>query len=120
MKKSIQSVLFIALFVLQFTAVFAQKQNGVIAKVTDGDSFEIIANGEKFKVRLNGIDCPEYDQAYGAEATEFAMQFLYQEIKFESFGEDKYKRVIADIYFGEKSINALLVENGYAWHYKKY
>lgn len=93
---------------------------GTITKISDGDTFYITADGEPFAVRLQGIDCPEGDQPFGEEATAFASQFLQKKIEYISFGTDHYGRVLADIYLDGKKINELLVENGYAWHYKQY
>jgi len=120
MKKLIKATLLIALFSQQLQLAYSQRSQGIISKITDGDSFDIISNGQKFEVRLNGIDCPESDQPYGLEATSFVKQYLYQQIEYVTFGLDKYNRVLADVYADGILLNSLLIDKGLAWHYKAY
>ena len=114
-----KSLLIIFLFLQVFDSC-SQKNEGVIVRIIDGDTFEIFSEEKKIKVRLYGIDCPEDDQPYGAEATEFVTQFLNRTITYKNYDFDRYGRMIADVYVNDTLINALLVENGLAWHYKKY
>ncbi len=93
---------------------------GTVIQVTDGDSFHIAAGGERYEVRLNGIDCPELDQAYGIEATAFAAEYLYHLVEFKIRDKDRYGRYIADVYKDGTWINRELVEQGLAWHYTQY
>ncbi|TVR86977.1 MAG: thermonuclease family protein [Saprospirales bacterium] len=93
---------------------------GTVIQVTDGDSFHIAAEGKRYEVRLNGIDCPELDQAYGYEATAFAAEYLYQLVEFKIRDMDRYGRYIADVYKDGTWLNRELVEQGLAWHYKQY
>ncbi len=108
------------LLAIQFLFAYSQKVEGIISKIIDGDSFELISNGQKFQARLNGIDCPEYDQPIGQEATNFVTKYLNKNIEYVSFGLDEYKRVLVDIFIDGVAINSLLVVNGLAWHYKQY
>lgn len=65
-----------------------------ISRALDGDTFELTENGQKFKVRLEGIDCPESNQPFGQEATVFAMQYLNKNVTYISHGTDIYNRVL--------------------------
>lgn len=116
----LRTLLLIALVSQQFLFAYSQRNQGVISKITDGDSFEVIADGEKFNIRLNGIDCPEPNQPFGKEATDFIHQFLYRQIEYVSHGPDRYNRVLADVYVNGIMLNSLLIEKGLAWHYKAY
>ena len=95
-------------------------RKGVISKIKDGDSFVVIGNGIKTEIRLNGIDCPEYNQPYGNIAKNFTSNYLYHFIEYKTFGKDRYGRTIADIYINNSKLNELLVDKGLAWHYKAY
>ena len=41
-----------------------------VVKIHDGDTITVVSHGASQRVRLAGIDCPESDQPYGAEATD--------------------------------------------------
>jgi hypothetical protein len=41
-----------------------------VVKVQDGDTIIVLSQNTAQRLRLAGIDCPESDQPYGAEATE--------------------------------------------------
>lgn len=50
-----------------------------VTKIVDGDTIWVNINGKEEKVRLIGIDCPEYTkeiEPYGKEATEFTTNAL--------------------------------------------
>ena len=42
--------------------------SGPVTSVLDGDIIEVLHNKRPQRTRLNGIDCPEKDQAYGKRA----------------------------------------------------
>ena len=39
-----------------------------VTKIADGDTFTVMADGEKYRIRIFGIDAPEHDQPYGGKA----------------------------------------------------
>src|SRR5262245_40460357 len=41
-----------------------------VVKVHDGDTITVLSHNTSQRLRLAGIDCPESDQPYGAEATD--------------------------------------------------
>ena len=41
-------------------------------------------------------------------------------VEVNESGKDRYKRMIGTIYLNGKDINAQMVENGYAWAYRKF
>jgi len=100
--------------------VHAQLLSATVIKVIDGDSFAVTTEDGELEIRLNGIDCPEYKQAFGKEASEKTNKLLFKRIKFKVTGLDKYGRTLADVWYNDVWYNELLVANGYAWHYKKY
>lgn len=94
---------------------------GNVTSVTDGDTVVLSAPDGERKIRLNGIDCPEHDQAYGEAAKAYAASLvLKKKVDVIITGRDRYGRYIGDVSAGGVSVNASLVEAGYAWHYKKY
>ena len=90
--------------------------------IKDGDTFEALYNDRPFVIRLEHIDCPEKKQPFGKNAKQFASGLCFGKIvTVNNSGKyDRYKRLIAEIYFNEICINKELVKNGFAWHFKKY
>ncbi|MBN1601970.1 MAG: thermonuclease family protein [Chitinispirillaceae bacterium] len=69
--------------------------SGVVISVADGDTFSIILDKEKFKIRLRGIDCPERSQAYGQKARDYTSEKIFgKEVTIITHGKDQYGRVI--------------------------
>ncbi len=97
--------------------------NGKIVGVTDGDTVKLLtADLTEIKVRLEGIDCPEKNQAFGQKAKQYASDLCFgKQVKLQKTGEDKYGRTLGYIILPDgRSLNKEMVRAGYAWHYKKY
>ena len=92
-----------------------------VISVSDGDTITIMMNGEKQKIRLYGIDTPEINQSFGTEAKQFLSdQILNKEVEIEVKDTDRYKRLVAIVYLNNKSMNELLLKEGWAWWYEAY
>ena len=92
-----------------------------VISVSDGDTITIMMNGEKQKIRLYGIDTPEINQSFGTEAKQFLSdQILNKEVEIEVKDTDRYKRLVAVVYLNNKSMNELLLKEGWAWWYEAY
>ena len=93
-----------------------------VVGIKDGDTFKVLYNNSEITVRLNHIDCPEKSQPFGNKAKWKASDLCFGKIvKIVSNGKkDRYKRLIAEVYFNNININKELVKNGLAWHFKKY
>ena len=108
-------------------------------KVLDGDTVKVtFESGNKFSIRLIGIDCFEtepihraYKQAYyshlsidqviykGFEAKNY-LKNLHKKAKNISFvfqGVDKYGRVLGILYFDNININQHLLDKGFCLPY---
>ena len=119
---------FVITFSLSYTLVRADF-SAKVQRVVDGDTIYVVDNfGQKFKVRLTGIDAPEQNQPYGLESTYHLKKLLLNKLvllkskpkKGKPYSLDRYKRVLAKIIFDGKDINLSQVLGGYAWHYKRY
>ncbi len=98
----------------------SQDITGNVVKIHDGDSFLLETADSIYRVRLSGIDCPEINQPYGAEARDFTESYISDSVTITPLTVDRYGRTIADVFVGGRLINLILVEHGYAWHYKRY
>lgn len=93
-----------------------QKQK--VINVVDGDTLKL-ESGEV--VRLIGVDAPETNkECYSLEAAKKLEELtLNQEIKLEKdvSETDRYQRLLRYIWVGERLINEILVQEGYAKAY---
>jgi micrococcal nuclease len=93
-----------------------------VTGVHDGDSITVI-NGEhqQIKVRLEGIDCPELNQAFGKKSKQLTAALCFnKQVRLVKSGKDQYGRTLAFVYIGDLCVNSELLKQGLAWHYKKY
>lgn len=113
------SAALLAAFTIQCSAANIE---GKIIKVADGDTVTVLdADNKQHKVRLTGIDAPERHQAYGSESTESLRDLVYlKKVTVESFGTDRYRRVLGKILLDGLDVNIEQVKRGFAWHYKHY
>lgn len=122
MMESVRTARFVltALFALGCaTPLGAEQLSGVVDRVTDGDTLTIhLKNGKREKIRLQGIDAPERDQAYGAESTRvLAGLVLDRKVTVDCEGRDDYGRVLGYVTLKNTNINFEMVKRGAAWHY---
>jgi endonuclease YncB( thermonuclease family) len=95
---------------------------GKVVGVTDGDTITVL-DGEKqqHKIRLEGIDTPESHQAFGTQSTKALSEKIFgKQVKVKWEDQDRYRRILGHIYLDDRWINKEMVEEGWAWHYKKY
>lgn len=104
----------------------ANMQELYIYNVVDGDSLLARTyndvNSKKIKVRLWGIDSPEWNQHFSKESKAFMKKMVQGKIvKIESRGYDKYGRLLGIIYLdNNQTVNYLAVEEGQAWVHSYY
>lgn len=100
----------------------AKTLKGEVVSVADGDTLTVLGKkGTCEKVRLQGIDAPERDQAFGTESGEMLSKLVKGKtvtVRYEE--KDDYGRVLGTIYHKDKNINLEMVKRGGAWHYKHY
>ena len=95
----------------------ANHDTWTIQTVHDGDTVTAVTPaGHTERIRLLGIDAPEYLQPYGREARAALSQKLrMQSVRIESHGRDQYKRLLGVLWIGSRNINLEMVANGEAW-----
>ena len=95
--------------------------SGKVVSIHDGDTIAVLQGKQQVKVRLYGIDAPELKQPYGKKSKQFLANLIAGEVvEVEENGKDRYKRTIGTVYLGNTDINAQMIENGYAWAYRKF
>ena len=90
-------------------------------RVVDGDTIRAEAKGKEIKIRLVEIDAPEMNQPFGAQSKNFLSRLLYEkDVTLISQGEDRYGRVLGNLFSNELNVNMLMVKFGFAWVYDEY
>lgn len=90
--------------------------------VTDGDTISVLHDGVRVKIRLNAVDCPEHDQAYGGAAKKFTSRMVFGKVvTVRPADEDRYGRTVANVLTMDGTdLNEALVAAGLAWWYRHY
>lgn len=146
LKRIIIVVLLLSIQISAFSSVkeLIKDEKEIFAEllyVSDGDTIAVSYKGKKLRVRLIGIDTPELHPnrrakkqmnkigasmqlilQMGKRASDFAKSLVYRgqrlKLVFDREKQDRYKRVLAYVYFGEhykKMLNYLIIKKGYAW-----
>lgn len=104
-----------------------------VVDVVDGDTIKVRENNEVKTVRLIGIDTPETVhptkpvECFGKEASEKMKELVSsKEVRLErdeqNDDKDKYDRYLRYVYLVDdnKLVNALMIQEGYAYAYTQY
>ena len=106
--------------------LFSETFTAQVIKVIDGDSVNVLRlpENKEVKLRLYGIDAPEWKQAYGKESKDALNRLLgtNREIFVKVLDKDRYGRLICNLHLNSEDIpvNEWMVSRGNAWHYVKY
>ncbi len=106
----------------QVQAQAAERFDGRVTAVSDGDSLRITDNhGRSRRVRLAYVDAPELQQAGGA-ASRDALRRLAdgQNVQVWVFEQDAYRRDVVQVWVGGQDAGLTQIEGGHAWHYASY
>ena len=115
------SVLLISGLLLAAPPKVIDQFTGKIVGVTDGDTVAVLVNRKTVKVRLEGIDAPESRQSFGNKSKQALSRLVFgKQVTIKKTGEDRYGRTLGVIMLGKVDVNAKMIEDGWAWHYKKY
>ncbi len=108
-------------------------KGGKVIKVYDGDTITIASKLPynesplyRFSVRLNGIDTPELkgkdisdeEKTAALLARDFMSNLIINKyVRLENIQNEKYGRILADVYYDDINLNDLLLEKRYAVKY---
>ena len=115
--------LFLLSLLLLSLSLFSAEIKGKVVAVTDGDTITVLDEMDKgnFKIRLDKIDAPEKNQAFGNKAKQFLSSLIFgKQVSIRYKAVDRYGRILGVIYYDGAEINLVMVQNGYAWHYSYY
>ena len=109
-----------------FQSEQARNQVAGLARVIDGDSLDI----DGTRIRMLGIDAPEERQTCrrdrsdwdcGEASTDALVGAVdRREVRCEQRDTDRYGRVVAECWTGNRNLNAWMVAEGWAVAYRQY
>ena len=102
--------------------VHAEEFYGRVVGVADGDTITVLVGVEPRRVRLAGVDAPEKGQPFGQRAKQALSRLVFgRTVRVVVHGQDRYGRTLGEVRLPDGgSLNELLVEEGWAWHYTRY
>jgi len=94
----------------------AAGEPAALLTVFDGDTLLVSIDGREEEVRLLGVNTPESDECFSAEAREATAALLAEAaLSIEVVGErDQFGRLLAYTYAGGTLVNRALLDGGYA------
>lgn len=106
-------------------------ENGQVIKVYDGDTITIATRLPykdsplyRFPIRLKGIDSAEIKSKNVIEKNNAMIArdvlselILHKTVIIKNIENEKYGRILADVYLGEICVNDWMIEKGYAVKY---
>lgn len=108
-------------------------KGGKVIKVYDGDTITIASKLPydesplyRFSIRLNGIDTPEIkgkdisdeEKTAALLARDFVSNLIMNKyVRLENIQNEKYGRILADVYYNDINLNNLLLDKRYAVKY---
>jgi endonuclease YncB( thermonuclease family) len=92
-----------------------------VVGVSDGDTMTVLVDKKPIKIRLEGIDAPEAKQSFGNRSKQALSDLVFgKEVRVKKTGEDRFGRSLGFVSRDGIDINAKMIQDGWAWHYKKY
>ena len=88
-----------------------------VEMVNDGDTVTCIDEaGQTVKIRLQGIDAPEFDQPHGRSARNALDQKLAsRRVRVAGTARDQHGRLLGTLWLDDRNLNRELVAEGHAW-----
>ena len=88
-----------------------------VETVHDGDTVTCLDTaGKAQKIRLRGIDAPEFDQPHGRDARQaLAFKLTGGSVRVDGAARDQHGRLLGTLWLGDRDLNRELVSEGHAW-----
>jgi micrococcal nuclease len=117
------AMLSIAILAIITPAIAINTWSGNVTHVSDGDTLWILPTDHALsakprKIRIDGIDAPEFCQQYGKQSMAALKHFLKTEtISVTRKRYDDYGREVSKITINKTDVGSWMVSNGHAWSY---
>jgi len=94
---------------------------GRVVAVFDGDTIEVLVDGERRRIRLLGIDTPERGQPWAERAKQALSQRVFgKQVRVNAVDVDRYGRTVGEVYADGVCVGCELVREGHAWVYRRF
>jgi len=93
------------------------RQAALVTSIVDGDTIDVLINGQTYRVRYIGIDTPERDEYFYNPATAFNQNLVFNKtvtLVKDVSETDTFDRLLRYIIVGDTFVNYELVRQGYA------
>jgi endonuclease YncB( thermonuclease family) len=119
-------IIFLAVLFICIASLSAQAEQFKVIRVADGDTLTILQQGQKVRVRLVGIDAPETSkskrdpgQPYSQKSKKhLAGLVLNKQVSVKSYGQDRYGRILGEVFLGDTNVNLEMAAVGLAEVYR--
>ena len=107
---------------LIITPALAGNFKARVVKVIDGDTIEVLGPARRTeRVRIQGIDAPETNQAFGTQARQRLLDLVGGKVvTVVAEKRDRHGRTLGKLMLGGQDVGLALVREGYAWWYRDY
>ena len=93
-------------------------ESAEVINVIDGDTIDVLIDGEEYRVRYVGVDTPERDEPFYREATSANRRMVEGEtvtLVIDVSETDRFGRLLRYVYLDDGTfVNAELIADGYA------
>lgn len=88
-----------------------------VERVHDGDTVTCLDDrGQAVKIRLQGIDAPEFDQPHGKTARHaLETKLAGGRVRVAGTARDQHGRLLGTLWLDDRDLNRELVAEGHAW-----
>ena len=94
---------------------------GKVTYIVDGDTFSMSTGGQLVRIRLSEIDTPEMDQPWSNKAKNLLWKKIHKKIvTIDVHAVDRYGRLVAKVWLGERDVCREMVREGYARVYRRF
>jgi len=100
----------------------AKSFSGKVLRVVDGDSIELLdAHDEVLRIRLAGIDAPEWNQPFGDVSKASLRQAIEgKTVRVNAHKQDVHGRWVGYVRIRKTDVSLLQVQQGLAWVFRRY
>jgi endonuclease YncB( thermonuclease family) len=94
---------------------------GRVVGVIDGDTIDVLVDGQTVRVRLADIDTPERGQPWASRAKQALSERIFnKQVRINEVATDRYGRTVGEVYADNVCVGCELVRDGHAWVYRDY
>jgi len=89
--------------------------SGRVINVVDGNTLTVLANFERYRIRLADIDAPKPDEPWGNRASlALAGKVFARTVRVDIADSDDRGRIVGTVWLGERNINREMIRDGAA------